>query len=1033
MSDRTTVNGFNATQYKNAVIRDDEGRFMKSVPHDDDGTIILGVVGDVECSWEWIPDPTPSYQHHCLHPDERKSIESCLEKLDCDWASHGAIQSHRLSPGNVNSVMLKNRRIETLRSDGAFDVISRQSDHFSASDGIVDDHYKGFSRNGDVMIGSGGEVWFVISPRFIMALESIIPTEETEPASANLALFSIDDDNGSTVDTTESLIPSPIPSNAPVDQWMQTSQHVESPLTPWDTFDASPAEPLNSFNSFNSTPIGNLQTIPSELGVYEQRSHDLLVDVEYKAPDNLIAMVRSQVTKMSDNTFDSIINLGFGHACFCANFFGANEYRESNVRIPLPLPTANILVLDTEDPLAFNCKPTDQLVVAVRLFCVTANGVPNAVSNGGYGLVPLYKLIKDDYAMIPIRYDQYDQIIGMVSIRNPRIVRADSSKEVRAILPGSASMMEMEKESDVIDAYFEEMVIRTAHLRLKTLPYPDLPDLTKFWVKLPKGMTLLSTISSTHSVMSADQLEELIGCMLKHVVNDDKKLIQEMVNEERRPSRDYSERYAAICARALHLVIRRMNYYADRVLFQDMYGNMRQEAVDNFDHSPSADPLNGSEDCDGSSNEAIRVIRQIGLAPYGVYNEEGDFLSDDAGYDDKKHVMTSVLRDGLFHHMAFTSIVAAYSSQGTQIVDGNTSLAGHMAPFLVPMWNAHSALVRGANVRRILRKSKHDGFDSDNTITVGLPEKNLLDIDGDTIDKAYANALMPASRLMALPLEDRPRKLSPSSWMKSFMDHRNHAEGIDALLLDGTVTNNEVLHIENPAEREAHLDAATRVGQLKEKIGGMVGMDFLMSLIRKNGKESKNKFIHELVEITAHLDTPELRELGLACCSYCATAFSPSNATVVLKSGVTTQQLYDGMYAWVPVELMDVNRGMVYDRLLSRVIDQTMPPRHRSPRGQLYHEDSFNEDNAKQSVQSLMALNTSESIGDHMLTIDMPGTANINEPLTVHVYSRTLSNCPQSVKYACERFKSLDRPIRVIHTPLEQFGKGAAHVSVRIY
>jgi hypothetical protein len=131
------------------------------------------------------------------------------------------------------------------------------------------------------------------------------------------------------------------------------------------------------------------------------------------------------------------------------------------------------------------------------------------------------------------------------------------------------------------------------------------------------------------------------------------------------------------------------------------------------------------------------------------------------------------------------------------------------------------------------------------------------------------------------------------------------------------------------------------------------------------------------------------------------------------------------MYAWVPMEFMDVQRGSIYDRLIARVLDQTMPARHRSPKGQLYHEDEFNVNNSKKSVQSLMDINNAN--------LEDAGTTTVNAPLTVHVYARTLWNSPQSVAHACERFKSLQRPIRVIHTPLEQFGKGAAHVSVRIY
>ena len=46
MEECRVLNGFDAHQCRNAVIRDEKGRFMKSAPHDDDGSIILGIPGD---------------------------------------------------------------------------------------------------------------------------------------------------------------------------------------------------------------------------------------------------------------------------------------------------------------------------------------------------------------------------------------------------------------------------------------------------------------------------------------------------------------------------------------------------------------------------------------------------------------------------------------------------------------------------------------------------------------------------------------------------------------------------------------------------------------------------------------------------------------------------------------------------------------------------------------------------------------------------------------------------------------------------
>lgn len=1016
-----SFHGYAAHEYKHAVMRDSSGRFIKSVAHDPiDGSMIVdGADGDTTSVWKWVHDPTPVYQHYDLCPKQQTKILENLKTIGQGWSSNSTLKRHLLTFDNLRSIFIKNRRIETLRSDGQFDTLDRTSEYIHDNDEVAGDEYHSFVNVDNVAQGKDGKTWYVISPKFIIELQSIA----SDVVNTSQPLFSIDDtdDEFPVGDTPQPLDGDRDNMRVLYDELLIPTTPLAPPAPPaLPALPAPPAPPPSTHSDHRA--------LLASLGVYEQRTHDLLVDVEYQAPDHLTALVRAKRTNMSENTFDGIVNIGVSRACYCANLFGVNGSHQQNLRIPLPMMDEKEGVGDgrgRQQGEMYECAPFDEIVVSMRLNCVTSNFVPNAVSNGGYGLVPLDELLEKRRAMVTIKYDQYDQILGVVLLVNPRVVKATSEEQVE-VLKAPAELVEMEQaKRKAFNDYFFQMVSRVAHLRIKKFPFESLPNLTKFWVKLPRGMTMLSQISYTHTSMSADQLESLIKAMFMHVCGGDTQFLEKMRGEKKRPSRYFSLTYADVCVKALHLIIRRVNYFADRVIYQDAAGRMITQAVDNFDHSPCADPLNSTEDCDGSSNEAIRLMRQIGVAPFGTYDESGSFVSDDPGYQESKHPMTSTLRDGLFHHFACTSIVSAYSSQGTNLVEGQTALAGHMAPFLIPLWQVHAALIRGANVRQILREQNYDEFDNPKQLamlSIEEPETNITNLSGAFIESAYAQALMPFERLLALPIEERPRNMDSSDWMNSFTNISMHP-----YLVDGTVTNEELLHIDDADARSKHLEDAKRINALRKSIPNTVGLDFQISLLRpdpSSSNESRNAFIHRLVEVTAHVDTPQLRSLGLAAHAFCIAPYDLSNPSVKLVSGTSVQQLHDGAFALVPMEYMDVERGNVYDDLLHYVMKQTMPPRHRTPDGQLYEQEEYKHNNAIQSVSKLMELHHA------------PAPSQIHSddsPLVIHIYARSLWNCPSCLDHVCTSIKSLNRKCHVLHTPLEEFGKGAAHVSIRMY
>ena len=85
---------------------------------------------------------------------------------------------------------------------------------------------------------------------------------------------------------------------------------------------------------------------------------------------------------------------------------------------------------------------------------------------------------------------------------------------------------------------------------------------------------------------------------------------------------------------------------------------------------------------------------------------------------------------------------------------------------------------------------------------------------------------------------------------------------LHAMLIDGTVTNHEELHIEDASRRKQVSDQSKRSIQFQKELGMLAGVDVEMNLLTHHKNGSGNMFIHRLVEMNVTIDTPELRANG---------------------------------------------------------------------------------------------------------------------------------------------------------------------------
>ena len=801
----------------------------------------------------------------------------------------------------------------------------------------------------------------------------------------------------------------------------------------------------------------------------------LEVSIQYKSPHIFEVMRQNSNLTLDKLVLNSVLDIGTSYGKHCVSIPAAANTSSFNPKIRIPV-SAHIFNDKGKNEVI---KPGTFLICALRVHTMTSNAVPFAVAGGGYGLIELGTLLSGKQAhTVSIQYDTWESFVAVVTLSNAtlhRVKRDGSQNALSNIRHDDATLTTYKKDDELISKYFSECATRMMYLRMDKYPFPAMKFLTKFWTPIPKGLAMVSMVSHTGTGMSAKQLEEFAKCMLKHSItihmtndsntHEDKGEKPEGVNLEKRvdevlqkildccgvrhhsgPSQQLTKQYSLYCATALHLMIRRLSYFADRAFYLDSSNQMQAMDSDFFEHSCAPSPLLSVDDCDGSSSEAIRLMRHIGIAPFGNYGHDGAFQSVDPEYNNEEHTATKALRCGLFHYVACTSIVSAYGGEGSSTADSKEAnkipLAGHMTPFLLRIDVALDALVKGAmskatafNGSKVPKECEdldktHDFFTGKNDETL----KNVL-------ETQYALALLPENRMEQLPLSERPnvectdenhKSASYITQLTGVFDNNNRStDGSGSttppskvLHLDGTVSNHPKLSCTDREEFDRLKAAVEEQSKfMTSLIGPLPGLERFVTLMAMKDF-GQNGFIDHIVEVTMMVDTPLLRQNGLAAHSFIACADSnPPQHT-----GVTTCDFHQGKFQLMPAEWIDEKRGEIMDLIAARVVAQTMPPRLATPEAQLFNVPLYNSDETTKHIEHI--LNTIMTKVDQNTELQFKRDGEY-PTVTFLVPARTLWFMAPMVTHALEdKLLPLSKQIHVLHTEMPSFGPNAGFMTI---
>ena len=277
---------------------------------------------------------------------------------------------------------------------------------------------------------------------------------------------------------------------------------------------------------------------------------------------------------------------------------------------------------------------------------------------------------------------------------------------------------------------------------------------------------------------------------------------------------------------------------------------------------------------------------------------------------------------------------------------------------------------------------------------------------------------------MALPLEERPRNANALSFIRSLTSSARTSERMRPFALDGTVTSNIRMHIDDEDELKRNQQAFKVHQSLIQSLGPLTSVDVEIDLTG-TGPGGRHMFLNNLVEMTIDIDTPELRAAGIAAHSFCVVKFEPESSRIAVASGVSTQDFHNGNFALVSTEWLDEQRGQHYDLMIHRVAQQTMPARVPIARFQYPMHTEEELTNANKSIDALKAACT-KSIDSPTYVFDQLTT------LVMHVPARAFFSAPWSIKNLAKRLTNEKLSVGMFETRMPSHGPAATHVTMHI-
>lgn len=702
--------------------------------------------------------------------------------------------------------------------------------------------------------------------------------------------------------------------------------------------------------------------------------------------------------------------------------------RPQHVAIPLDI---NVYKFDADGRVPIDRRM--QLLSSMNVGAVTSGGAA-CEAHGGSGATPLASALDSGFAVVGLRYSKWDSLVGSVALSNLRLVDgptlqygldASETREDRSRVLNSISHTEVpvdettETQFATAAEHFRAYVEKAAELRRTERVYDKSPFLSKSFTSATTGYTSIDAIIDNNSGLDADQLESVLAAHGTAACDGNGEMVAQMLRETVVPGLAASE-WRLEAARAIHLAIRTAtDYHVDGVATTHADGRVHFEVAESWLLEVQRDFLKDVNDCDGSCALAARMVRQIGLSPYGDHRYDlstGEFASLDPTFDPKAHPWTRAIRNALSHTDTFAfTIVGATSGEGTQVstepgaAPPPVTAQGHAVAMLLPSGALLEALGRGdpLNTPSSVNHARFAAlFPRAKVLALPPHEQTAYANTGALLarERAHAKALEMRIALERQRVEDVGADADADArlHLEARIDELRWARDLAPLSVDGTVTSEMHIHSSGPARRHAK-SLADQESAAAARLGSVMASR-VIDLTSSSTNEG-HAFYLDFVEATiphAFGDSSFLRSTGHAAYQFVFAPVGADDRAVDGAAGATPEAVHNARYALVPLGSLDVAHGASFDLIHQQTKLHTLAP--RDPKTTASHIGEFERRNATTSLQILRDLDAElRSRGDANGAREKSGGTYIE----LHMSPRMMWGNPSSIALTAEKIKSI--------------------------
>lgn len=700
-----------------------------------------------------------------------------------------------------------------------------------------------------------------------------------------------------------------------------------------------------------------------------------------------------------------------GRAADADDLEGHHTERDSTSAEPLPPKrTHHVAVVLPSVPDANGVVDVDPGAMLLTLFnegALTTSATIGDV-HGGFGHTSLAQALRDKVALVHMEFGEWAAVRMNVAVSDVVLRRGGSAHSqqlrwrVRNTIRVPQELIDLTPE--VAAEEFVKYVVEMIERRSSVYKYAALPGLSKTFARAPViGYTSVEALLHAPTGLDAAAIDALLEQTLRIAMQQDRGDVERMLGDtEHAPPIGMASPWRLAAARALHLAIRfATEYRTDGAVWLDEQNNLRLAQVESWLPHAARRFFKESNDCDGSAMLAMRIARQIGLSPFGDERyraHDGVFVSLDASHDDGAHVYTRAVRNALnYTDVIVFTIVGATTGEGTKAVDGgggNGSVAGHAVPIFLPVSHVLDAMDVG-----------------EQAVGDESPDRRAA------IAAMRERALFPEGKVRALRVGESDQDGYGSSLETV---RRRHLDGLRRnrlapMAIDGTVTSELDLHVEEPRSQARHARATAAIRALRRMGPTIADRAVDLPVL---GKGLVHGFYSDFVEavVSGPLgDSDELVAAGAAVANWvfversalrAATASATTTESSIdvgdqteLATGASARSMHRGEYALLPLARIDRKRAIALRSVRGMTRVHAMPPRRPSANACTPSESA----NAQLSADALFELGRELQRRTTSGVTNAPAHSEEQALIELYVTPRAMWNNPNGVKHLIER------------------------------